>query len=332
MRKEYRAPRSPEYKEQYRLELTIPIEDTLRQAALLGTADHHLRLIRAALDVRISARNGAIYVAGKTAAVEQAARVIDELQRTLQSRPALQEDYIRDVLKRAASFDDASSNGRLDVFLPSVTIAPRTSRQSEYVEGMRHNDLTFCVGPAGTGKTFLAVAAAVTLLKHQRVKRIVLVRPAVEAGEKLGYLPGDMQAKVNPYLRPLFDAMHDMMPFEQARRFLHNDIIEIVPLAFMRGRTLNNAAVILDEAQNTTAAQMLMFLTRLGHHSKMIVTGDDSQSDLSPNTRSGLGDAIDRLEGIEGVAVVRLTKKDIVRHPMVQKVVEAYERDAPDAR
>ena len=314
------------------MELTIPIEDTSRQAALLGTADHHIRLIRSALNVRISARNGAIHVAGPTAAVEQAARVIDELQRSLQSRPELHDDFIREVLKRAASFDGASSNGRIEVFLPSVTIAPRTAGQSEYVEGIRHNDLTFCVGPAGTGKTFLAVAVAVTMLKRQEIKRIVLVRPAVEAGEKLGYLPGDLQAKVNPYLRPLFDAMHDMMPFEQARRFLHNDVIEIVPLAFMRGRTLNSAAVILDEAQNTTAAQMLMFLTRLGHHSKMIVTGDDSQSDLAEGERGGLGDAISRLEGIEGVAVVRLTKEDIVRHPMVQKVVEAYEGDKPDAR
>ncbi|MCH8241240.1 MAG: PhoH family protein [Planctomycetes bacterium] len=314
------------------MELTIPIEDTSRQAALLGTADRHLRLIRSALNVRISARNGAIHVAGPTAAVEQAARVIDELQRSLQSRPDLHEDFIREILKRAASFDGASSNGRIEVFLPSVTIAPRTARQSEYIEGIRHNDLTFCVGPAGTGKTFLAVAVAVTMLKRQEIKRIVLVRPAVEAGEKLGYLPGDLQAKVNPYLRPLFDAMHDMMPFEQARRFLHNDVIEIVPLAFMRGRTLNSAAVILDEAQNTTAAQMLMFLTRLGHHSKMIVTGDDSQSDLAEGERGGLGDAISRLEGIEGVAVVRLTKEDIVRHPMVQKVVEAYEGDKPDAR
>ncbi|MCH7925944.1 MAG: PhoH family protein, partial [Planctomycetes bacterium] len=178
----------------------------------------------------------------------------------------------------------------------------------------------------------LAVAMAVAALRSEQARKIVLVRPAVEAGEKLGYLPGDLQAKVNPYLRPLFDAMHAMMPFEQARRFLHNDVIEIVPLAFMRGRTLNNAVVILDEAQNTTAAQMLMFLTRLGHHSKMIVTGDDSQSDLAEDERGGLGDAISRLEGIEGVAVVRLTKEDIVRHPMVQKVVEAYEGDKPDAR
>lgn len=332
MRAERGVRRRTERKERHRLELTIPIEDPSRQAALLGTADRHLRLIRATLDVRISARNGAVHVAGSTAAVKQAARVIEELQRSLRGRPTLQDDFVRDTLKRAVASDGASSNGRIDVFLPSVTIAPRTARQSEYIDGMRQNDLTFCVGPAGTGKTFLAVAIAVMLLKQQEIKRIVLVRPAVEAGEKLGYLPGDMQAKVNPYLRPLFDAMHDMMPFEQMKRFIHNDVIEIVPLAFMRGRTLNNAAVILDEAQNTTVAQMLMFLTRLGHHSKMIVTGDDSQSDLSDCDRSGLGDAIARLEGIDGVAVVRLTKEDIIRHPMVQKVVEAYECDKADVR
>ena len=209
--------------------------------------------------------------------------------------------------------------------MPPVTIVPRTERQNAYVNAIWDSDLTLCLGPAGTGKTFLAVAVAVTLLKQQAIKRIVLVRPAVEAGEKLGYLPGDMQAKVNPYLRPLFDAMHDMMPFEQAKRFMHNDIIEIVPLAFMRGRTLNKAAVILDEAQNATSAQMLMFLTRLGHHSRMIVTGDDSQSDLGSGHDCGLVDAIAKLEGIEGIAVVRLTKEDIVRHAMVQRVVEAYQ-------
>jgi phosphate starvation-inducible PhoH-like protein len=162
------------------------------------------------------------------------------------------------------------------------------------------------------------------MLKKQRIQRIVLVRPAVEAGEKLGYLPGDMQAKVNPYLRPLFDAMHDTMTFDQIRRFMQNDVIEVVPLAFMRGRTLNHAAIILDEAQNATSAQMLMFLTRLGQHSKMIVTGDDSQSDLGEGETRGLIDAVDRLSGIKGIGVVRLGRTDIVRHPLVQRVVEAY--------
>jgi phosphate starvation-inducible PhoH-like protein len=168
------------------------------------------------------------------------------------------------------------------------------------------------------------VAVALSLLKAGKLKRIVLARPAVEAGEKLGYLPGDMQAKVNPYLRPLFDAMHDMMEFEQIKRFMLNDVIEVIPLAFMRGRTLNNAAIILDEAQNATPQQMLMFLTRLGHHSKMIVTGDDSQSDLADREKSGLVDAVRRLQGIEGIAVVRLTQADIVRHRLVTKIVGAY--------
>ena len=184
--------------------------------------------------------------------------------------------------------------------------------------------MTFCLGPAGTGKTYLAVAMAVSMLKRNRIKRVVLVRPAVEAGEKLGYLPGDLQAKVNPYLRPLMDAMHDMMSFDQVKRFMQNDIIEVIPLAYMRGRTLNRAAIIMDEAQNTTVSQMLMFLTRLGHESKMIVTGDDSQVDLEKGKKSGLIDAAKRLSTVEGIGVVRLDKADIVRHPLVQYIVQLY--------
>lgn len=315
------------------MDLTIPIEDTSRQSALFGTADRYLRLIRTAFDVRVSARNGAIRIAGPASSVEKAARVVEELQRSLRNRPTLTDDLVDGAIERAAQQQSTQqSNGRIDVFLPGVNIVPRSARQSGYINAIWDSDLTLCLGPAGTGKTFLAVAVAVTMLKQQKIKRIVLVRPAVEAGEKLGYLPGDMQAKVNPYLRPLFDAMHDMMPFEQAKRFIHNDIIEIVPLAFMRGRTLNNAAVILDEAQNATSAQMLMFLTRLGHNSRMIVTGDDSQSDLDSGESCGLVDAIVRLEGIERIAVVRLTKEDIVRHAMVQRVVEAYQREPADGR
>ena len=314
------------------MEITVPIEDPSRRVALFGTADRNLRLIRAAFDIRISARNDTVHISGPAAAVEKAARVIEDLQRTLRGRPDITDQLVQDSIEAASTDGRKPPEARLEVFLPHAVIAPKGPGQQDYVEAIRKNDLTFCLGPAGTGKTYLAVAVAVTMLKRQKIKRIMLVRPAVEAGEKLGYLPGDMQAKVNPYLRPLFDAMHDMMPFDQIKRFMHNDVIEIVPLAFMRGRTLNNAAIILDEAQNSTTSQMLMFLTRLGHHSKMIVTGDDSQSDLEKEEERGFTDAVRRLEGLTGIAVVRLTKEDIVRHPLVQRVVEAYGRGEGDVR
>lgn len=306
------------------MELTIPIEDPSRRTALYGTSDRNLRLIRAAFDVRVIARDSAVRIDGETEAVHQAAAVLESLQRALRTKPELTDEHVQELIDRVVKDGRTDQRDVLDVFLTGATIAPRGEGQKKYVQSIFDNDLTFCVGPAGTGKTYLAVAVAVSLLKRHRIKRIVLVRPAVEAGEKLGYLPGDLQAKVNPYLRPLFDAMHDMMPFEQLKRFIQNDVIEVVPLAFMRGRTLNHAAVILDEAQNSTSSQMLMFLTRLGNHSKMIVTGDDSQSDLGDGMRSGLVDALDRLKDIPGVATVRLLRTDIVRHPLVQRVVEAY--------
>ncbi|MFQ5591051.1 MAG: PhoH family protein [Phycisphaerae bacterium] len=303
---------------------TITIDDPQRQVALYGTADHNLRLIRAAFDVRISARNSAIHISGPAAAVQKAARVVDDLQRLLRRSPVITDEQVEESIRLAQTSGEEPRATRLDVYLASASIAPKSPGQQEYVETICNNDLTFCLGPAGTGKTYLAVAVAVSMLKRNQIQRIVLVRPAVEAGEKLGYLPGDLQAKVNPYLRPLFDAMHDMMAFDQIRRFIHNDVVEVVPLAFMRGRTLNHSAIILDEAQNATAAQMLMFLTRLGQHSKMIVTGDDSQSDLESGEPRGLVDAVSRLNGIPGVGVVRLERCDIVRHALVQAVVEAY--------
>ena len=308
------------------MDLTIPIENPSRRGALYGTGDRNLRLIRAAFDVRISARENTVHLGGADEAVRKAACVIEDIQRFLRNHGDVSDEWVQESIDHAALDGKAGSGAPIDVFLSATTITPKGEGQRKYVEAILKHDLTFCLGPAGTGKTFLAVAVSISLLKQHKIKRIVLARPAVEAGEKLGYLPGDLQAKVNPYLRPLFDAMHDMMPFDQIRRFLQNDVIEVIPLAFMRGRTLNHSAIILDEAQNSTVSQMLMFLTRLGHHSKMVVTGDDSQSDLPSSESSGLIDAVRRLETVDGVATVRLAKGDIVRHPLVQDVVERYSR------
>lgn len=306
------------------MELSIPIDDPSRRGALYGTADRNLRLIRAAFDVRISARDNAVHISGEHDAVRRAALVVEDLQRRLQHYPDISEQALQECIDHAA-LDRRTKAGAIEVFQSTGGIAPKGEGQRRYIDAILNHDLTLCVGPAGTGKTYLAAAVSVSLLKQHKIKRIVLARPAVEAGEKLGYLPGDLQAKVNPYLRPLWDAMHDMMSFEQVKRFMANDVLEVVPLAFMRGRTLNHAAIILDEAQNCTVSQMLMFLTRLGQGSKMVITGDVSQSDLPGGEVLGFTDALRRLEGVEGVATVRLEKGDIVRHPLVQRVVEAYD-------
>lgn len=308
------------------MELTIALDDVSDRIALFGAGDRHLRRIREVLGVQISARDSSIRVAGESAAVARAAAVIDRLQTLLRDIEYVSDQQVADAIAETAREEalEAESPDRISVYAKNMVIVPKTEGQADYVRAMANHDLVFCLGPAGTGKTYLAVAMAVSMLKAGKIKRIVLVRPAVEAGEKLGFLPGDMQAKVNPYLRPLFDAMHDMMTFDQIRRLMQNDVIEVIPLAFMRGRTLNQCCVILDEAQNTTVSQMLMFLTRLGHHSKMVVTGDDSQVDLEKSQRSGLIDAVGRLRGIRGIEVVRLTHLDIVRHRLVQAVVNAY--------
>jgi len=284
-------------------------------------------MIRSAFDVRISARNSSVHVSGAEDAVRKAVRVLSDLQEHLRHSPVVDDERVAESIHQASLVQVDSASTPIDVFLPSASVVPKSAGQQNYIRTIQDHDLTLCMGPAGTGKTYLAVAVSVFMLKQNKIKRIILVRPAVEAGERLGYLPGDMQAKVNPYLRPLFDAMHDMMTFDQIKRFIQNDVIEVVPLAFMRGRTLNHSAIILDEAQNATASQMLMFLTRMGQHSKMIVTGDDSQSDLASSETSGIVDAVSRLEGIPGIGVVRLTRTDIVRHELVQRVVEAYKNN-----
>lgn len=324
------------------MELTIKLPEGAERYSVTGPAERNLKIIREALGVTINARSEALKLTGKSDAVGQAAHVIERLNEAARHDSPLTRQQLLDAIAAvttpaASSFPNlAAGNGAatspakgpfshaFDVYLEGRRVKPMSPGQRVYTDCILHNDLTFCIGPAGTGKTYLAVAAAVSMLKRGQVRKLVLVRPAVEAGEKLGFLPGTMQDKVNPYLRPLLDALHDMMPFEQIERFMAVDLIEIVPLAFMRGRTLNDACIICDEAQNTTKSQMLMFLTRLGHGSKMIVTGDTSQIDLDDPRDSGLIDAVRRLRRTKGIAMCTLDGADIVRHSLVQRVVEAY--------
>ena len=320
------------------MELTIKLPEGAERYGVTGPAERNLKIIREALGVTINARSEALKLSGKSDAVGQAAHVIERLNEAARHDNPLTRQQLLDAIAAVStpaseSFNPAyAGNGdntmpaanAFDVYLDGRRVKPMSPGQRVYVDNITHNDLTFCIGPAGTGKTYLAVAAAVSMLKRGQVRKLVLVRPAVEAGEKLGFLPGTMQDKVNPYLRPLLDALHDMMPFEQIERFMAVDLIEIVPLAFMRGRTLNDACIICDEAQNTTKSQMLMFLTRLGHGSKMIVTGDTSQIDLDDPRDSGLIDAVRRLRRTKGIAMCTLGGADIVRHSLVQRVVEAY--------
>ncbi len=305
--------------------MVITLPDGDQRLALFGPADRNLRFIRDLLGVRFVARDADLKISGDAASVAKAAALVERLQLLVRDRGHLRDEDVENALADLAREAAAPQPLALDVFRRDLRVSPKTEGQRAYVDAVLQHDLTFCLGPAGTGKTYLAVAVALALLKRGTLKRIVLARPAVEAGEKLGYLPGDLQAKVNPYLRPLFDAMGDMMDFDQIRRLISTDVIEVIPLAFMRGRTLNSAAIILDEAQNTTALQMLMFLTRLGHHSKMIVTGDDSQIDLERPEKSGLIDAVRRLRGVKDIAIVRLSAADIVRHRLVSRIVEAYQ-------
>lgn len=312
------------------MNLNITLEQPEKKLALFGSADRYLRMIRETFGVTIVSREDELKISGEREQVSKVAAVLDQMQRKLRRQDWLSSEDVGQAIGRAMQSLHERTADEIDVYAKGHAIRPKTEGQKIYIEAVLKHDLTFCVGPAGTGKTYLAVAAAASMLKHGQAKRIVLARPAVEAGEKLGFLPGDLQAKVNPYLRPLFDALHDMMDFEQVKRFMLNDVIEVIPLAFMRGRTLNDSVIILDEAQNTTASQMLMFLTRLGHDSKMIVTGDATQVDLPNGTKSGLHDAMEKLRGITGIAVVKLERSDIVRHRLVQNIVEAYERREND--
>jgi phosphate starvation-inducible PhoH-like protein len=310
-------------------EATIILEGPDEAVRLFGSRDQFLRLIRSALGVRLIARGDTVQISGDDGQVEQAERVFGQLRSMLAKQGKLTAEDVRTVLDVVRQGGDRVVEQPDSVGEAGRFVRPRTDGQARYVRAMRDHDLTLCVGPAGTGKSYLAVAVAVSLLRQGEVKKIVLVRPAVEAGERLGFLPGDIAAKVNPYLRPLLDALNDLMDHEQVKRYMDNDIIEIVPLAYMRGRTLNRAVIILDEGQNTTVPQMKMFLTRMGEGSKIIVTGDITQVDLPRQTRSGLVDAIHRLRDLERIALVYLDENDIVRHPLVQKIVRAYEDEKP---
>jgi phosphate starvation-inducible protein PhoH and related proteins len=310
----------------------IPV-DNQRLANLCGTLDDHLRRIEQALEVRITRRNGSFRLEGSKPYAERAALLLQSLYEMAArpiDAPALELHIAqarRGIAPASGGGAQPAAEGGADIVLRTrrSDLSGRTSNQVQYLRQILDHDLTFGIGPAGTGKTFLAVACAVDALERSAVQRIVLTRPAVEAGERLGFLPGDLTQKVDPYLRPLYDALYDLMGMDRVTKALERGQLEIAPLAFMRGRTLNQAFVILDEAQNTTREQMKMFVTRIGFGSKAVVTGDVSQIDLPRGTDSGLIDAERVLRRVRGVAMTHFTSSDIVRHPLVQRIVEAYD-------
>ena len=305
-------------------EATLTLAEPGLVLTIFGPRDQHLRAVREALGVK-----SLIAIAKSTSLVRRtrsfATEVLERMKSLAERKGSLAGEDVARALSRQGE-SSAALEEVIDVINASRKIQPRTSGQAQYIEMIRKYDIVFSVGPAGTGKTYLAVALAVEALKRRSVRKIVLVRPAVEAGESLGFLPGDLQAKINPYLRPLLDALHEMIDHDQIKLFMEQDVIEVIPLAYMRGRTLNEAFIILDEAQNTTIAQMKMFLTRMGENSKIVIAGDITQVDLPPHTRSGLTDAISRLAGINGIGFTKLTNADIVRHRLVHDIVRAYEQ------
>jgi len=308
----------------------LRIDDNALLLSLCGERNANLGLIEKALQVKLNLRGDQISVVGETAGVQLAQRVIEELYDLLsQGYPLYPSDVNHAIQILSANFKASLREIFLDtVYVTSKkrVITPKSLAQKDYIEAIRSYDIVFGIGPAGTGKTYLAMATAVAALITGEIDRIILVRPAVEAGERLGFLPGDLAEKVNPYLRPLYDALHDMVDFDQTSKWLHRGVIEVAPLAFMRGRTLNDCFVILDEAQNTTSEQMKMFLTRLGISSKAVITGDITQIDLPDGTRSGLIETMKILVGIEGLKFVHFTDKDVIRHRLVQDIIKAYER------
>jgi phosphate starvation-inducible protein PhoH and related proteins len=304
--------------------VVVPFEDNRHLNRLLGEYDGHLALLEERLGIEAQAHGNMVTLTGPTAACETARDVLEKLYARIRQGEDIGPGDVDGLLRHAGN-DGAPTDGLAQIRTRRRMVTARSPTQSAYIEALQRVDLVFGIGPAGTGKTYLAVAYAAQCLERGLVDRIVLSRPAVEAGERLGFLPGDMREKVDPYLRPLYDALYDVLPQAKVERDLDTGIIEIAPLAFMRGRTLAHSFVILDEAQNTTSMQMKMFLTRLGEGSKMVVTGDPSQVDLPPGQRSGLEEAVGLLSGIRGIEAIRFTSADVVRRDLVARIVDAYD-------
>ena len=316
------------YQEDIKTELTFSDNQLARE--LFGEHNNHLQRVAEAAEVTIQARGNAVFIRGDSISVDLAANILNQLYGLIKEGYPL---YPNDVDYAANALSRDHTINLKDIFMDAVyvtskkrTVTPKSPMQKSYIEAIRNFDIVFGIGPAGTGKTYLAMAMAVAALTKKKADRIILTRPAVEAGEALGFLPGDLAEKVNPYLRPLYDALHDMMSFEKASSLMHQGVIEVAPLAFMRGRTLNDSFIILDEAQNSTTEQMKMFLTRIGFNSKAVITGDITQSDLPKNRASGLIEAKELLSDIDGIRFIFFSKRDVVRHKLVQKIINAYEQ------
>jgi len=310
------------------LNLTLVPNNARRLAILCGRLNEHITQIESFLSLKIRQRGNVFQISGLESAVNGASKVLEDLYKETEQNPDLSPNQVHLALQEIRSWDGQAINDGDELVLktPRSSVKPRNSHQQDYVKSIWRYDINFGIGPAGTGKTYLAVACAVEALLKEEVSRILLVRPAVEAGEKLGFLPGDLAQKIDPYLRPLYDALYEMLGFEKVARLIERNIIEVAPLAYMRGRTLNNSFIILDESQNTTAAQMKMFLTRIGFGSTAVITGDVTQIDLPRGTRSGLVHVSKILEGIDEIGFTYFDAKDVVRHRLVQQIVEAYDK------
>jgi phosphate starvation-inducible protein PhoH and related proteins len=312
--------------------VSIAFTDNSLLPMLFGDEDIHLTRLEKKFNVQATTRGNMLVISGEKSSVDSCRLVVESLYTDLKKGREVGTKEVDAAIRMTAGQEDLRSENPssyvpqdLIVKTMKKSVKPYSPAQAKYIDSLSKNDVVFTLGPAGTGKTYIAVAMAVAMFTAGRVEKIILSRPAVEAGEKLGFLPGDLKEKIDPYLRPLYDALHDMIPAERLNRHMEVGDIEVAPLAFMRGRTLSNAFVILDEAQNTTPTQMKMFLTRLGENSRMVITGDLTQTDLPKDVKSGLGDVIRKVEGIEGIGVVRFTDSDVVRHPLAAKIVKAYD-------